>query len=577
MKLILRYMRKYIPITILSACFMIAEVLVDLIQPQMMETIVDDGILGLENGGVSDIDLIVRVGIRMVLLVVVGGACGFFSGLFISIAAQNSGNNLRKDCFARIMHLSAEQTDRFTTGSLITRITNDVTQVQNMLTEVVRGLVRCGMFFAGGTFALVSLDLSFAVILAIAIPLLIVLVIILLLKTSPLFSVLQKNLDSLNNVMRENVSGFRVVKAFTQEKREEERFRGTNRALLRTQLRVQVWMSLMRPVMNIVLNLAVVAIIWIGGIEVQAGALEPGSVMAAITYISQILNGVMMLAMVFQVIPRGMVSSGRLREILDTEDTLPDGEVSGRAQAGGGSVVFEHVCFAYPGSGEEILHDINLQIRPGEMIGIMGATGCGKSSLVHLIPRFYDVTAGSVKVDGIDVREYQKDALRQKITICLQKSELFSTTIEDNIAIGDRDAAPDAVRQAAAAAQADPFIRRQRKGYLTRVTQAGMSLSGGQRQRVAISRALLRNSPVLILDDSTSALDLKTEAELYRALRGTYADCTKIIIAQRIASVRSADRIVVLDKGTVESVGTHEELLESSPVYQEIYRSQLRS
>ena len=437
LKLIFRYLRKYWYLALLAAAFMIAEVYVDLYQPRMMAVIVDEGILGLSSGGVSNLSLVISTGLRMLLVVIAGGLCGLLSALFTNVTGQGCGNEIRKLCFSRIMHFSFEQTDDFSTGSLITRITNDVTQVQQLIMQLIRGLVRCLMFFVGGTAALLSLDLSFGVIVACAFPLILIDIIFVVWRTNPLFTVLQESLDRLNSIIQENVTGIRVVKAFIQEKREEERFDEANRHLVDTQFNVQMLLSFLRPVMNIVLNIAVVGIIYVGSVQIQEGDVAPGTVMAAITYLSQILNGMMMLAMIFSTLSRGMASSRRLQAVIDTESEIrQEASLSAEGDGSRGSVRFENVSFVYTDNGTEVLHGINLSVAPGETLAVIGATGCGKSSLVSLIPRFYDAAEGRVLVDGVDVRAYDPAALREKVTVCLQKSELFSTTIRDNNALG---------------------------------------------------------------------------------------------------------------------------------------------
>lgn len=587
---LLKFAAKYWPLVLLGPLFMVLEVSVDLFQPRMMEVIVDRGILGIGNGGLSDIHLVISTGIRMILLVIAGGCFGILSGVCANVAGQSFGNNIRKACFTRIMHFSFEQTDAFSTGSLITRITNDVTQIQQLFMQAIRGFVRCMMFFVGGTIALLTLDLSFGQVLLIAFPLIFLDVIFVFIKTNPLFSLLQKKLDDLNNIIQENVSGIRVVKAFVQEKREEARFENANQALVGTQFRVELLLSFMRPVMNIVLNLSVVAIIYVGSLRVQDGSVAPGTVMAAVTYITQILNGMMTLAMIFQTLSRGIVSASRLSEILSTDPAITGGSYNGKStpdikmeytEASGSGIVpgclrFEHVDFSYPGSRVGVLSDISFEIAPGETVAIIGATGSGKSTLVNLIPRFYDPVHGRILLDGIDIKEYDLKALRENVTICLQKSELFSTTIRENISLGNPDASEAEIIAAATAAQADAFIRDQPDGYDTAVAEGGMSLSGGQRQRIAISRALLKKAGIIIFDDSTSALDLATEAKLYDALRTGYKNVTKIMIAQRIASVKDADRILVLDSGRVSAFDTHANLMKTSRIYQDIYDSQLK-
>lgn len=553
---------------------MVLEVYVDLLQPRLMARIVDEGILGLNNGGVSDLHIVTGVGLKMLLIVLCGGLCGILSGVCTNLCSQNFGNDVRKSAFRKIMSFSFSQTDRFSVGSLITRTTGDVTQVQNMVSQMIRGCVRCAMFFVAGSIALISLAADFGTVIVIALPLILLEIAFVLWKTNPLFRLLQSRLDRMNTVIQENIAGARVVKAFIQEDREIRRFAQSNDELVDTQFRVLILMSYMRPVMNIVLNLATVAIIYIGSLRVQAGAAAPGTVMAAVTYLSQILNGMMMLAMIFQTVTRGLTSSQRLREILTTESPIQDG--TGAAVSAGGSVTFKNVCFSYADHGADVLHNINLSVRAGETLAVIGETGCGKSTLVNLIPRFYDAGSGTVEVDGTDVRDYPLSVLRDKIAVVLQKSELFSTTIKENIRIGNPDATDAEIRKAAATAQADGFISEQPQQYDTPVAESGMSLSGGQRQRIAISRALVKKAEILILDDSTSALDFRTEAALQKALREEFRDMTKIIIAQRISSVRNADRIAVMENGTVAACDTHDNLMQTCKIYQDIYASQLR-
>lgn len=572
----LKYLKKYWFFALLAPIFMIGEVSMDLLQPELMSRIIDDGVLGLNNGGVGNLNTVITIGLKMIGFVALGGICGIMSGVFANLCAQQFGNDVRKAVFKRIMELSFEQTDKFSTGSLITRVTNDITQLQNFVMQCLRGFVRTSMLFIGGIACMVSLNMEFGIIIACALPFVAVCVVYFIAKANPKFTVLQKKLDKVNNVMQENVSGARVVKAYVKEDYETERFEKANNELVSTQLDVLLLLSYMTPIMNIILNLSVVAVIKVGGIQVSEGSATPGNVMAAITYCSQVLNAVMRMTMIFQTASRGIASKKRVMEIINCDPAIKSGTYN-KETAVKGKVEFKNVSFAYPGmDNENVIENFNLVINPGETIGILGATGCGKSSLVNLIPRFYDVTKGEVLIDDVNVKDYDLQVLRDKVSIALQKPEIFSTTIAENIAWGDDSAGSEKIRQAADIAQATEFIDNRTDGMDTQVSQGGHSLSGGQKQRVAISRAVLKNSEILIFDDATSALDLKTEADLYSELSAKKYDVTRIIIAQRIASVKNADRIVVMDNGRLADVGSHSELIKTSEIYKDIYESQLK-
>lgn len=572
----LKYLKKYWFFALLAPIFMIGEVSMDLLQPELMSRIIDDGVLGLSNGGVGNLNTVITIGLKMIGFVALGGICGIMSGVFANLCAQQFGNDVRKAVFKRIMEFSFEQTDKFSTGSLITRVTNDITQLQNFVMQCLRGFVRTSMLFIGGIACMVSLNMEFGIIIACALPFVAVCVVYFIAKANPKFTVLQKKLDKVNNVMQENVSGARVVKAYVKEDYETERFEKANNELVSTQLDVLLLLSYMTPIMNIILNLSVVAVIKVGGIQVSVGSATPGNVMAAITYCSQVLNAVMRMTMIFQTASRGIASKKRVMEIINCEPAIKSGTYN-KETAVKGKVEFKNVSFAYPGmDNENVIENFNLVINPGETIGILGATGCGKSSLVNLIPRFYDVTKGEVLIDDVNVKDYDLQVLRDKVSIALQKPEIFSTTIAENIAWGDSSADSEKMRQAADIAQATEFIDNRTDGMDTQVSQGGHSLSGGQKQRVAISRAVLKNSEILIFDDATSALDLKTEADLYSELSAKKYDVTRIIIAQRIASVKNADRIVVMDNGRLADVGSHSELIKTSEIYKDIYESQLK-
>ncbi|TGY97544.1 ABC transporter ATP-binding protein [Petralouisia muris] len=569
-----KYIRQYLFFAVIAGLFMVGEVLMDLIQPGIMSRIVDDGVLGVSNGGAPNLHLVWMLGLEMIGLVLFGGLCGSLNNAFVHISSQNIGNEIRKDCFRRIMAFSFPQLDRFGTGSLVTRVTNDITQVQAFVSLFVRGMIRTSLLTFGSMYCMFRLNLCFGLIVLCAFPFLVGVILFCLWKANPLFSRLQAQLDFLNGMMQEDVSGIRIIKACVREAYEKLRFGKANGELIKTQLQILVIFAFMNPLVNGLMYMAVTVILLAGGLEAGKGAATPGTVMAAITYATQLLNGILMLVMLFQNISRGAASWKRVREILESVPELVDGSLDGTADLQG-EIEFRNVSFSYPGSGQNVLSHINLTIHKGETVAVMGATGCGKTSLVNLIPRFYDAAAGTVLVDGIDVKEYRQEALREKIAIAMQKSELFCMTVGENIAWGLPGAEDRSLEYAASIAQADRFIASMEQGYGTAVAERGMSLSGGQKQRISIARAVVKPAEIYIFDDSTSALDLKTEAEFYRALKRSRPDSTKIIIAQRIASVRTADRIVVLENGGIAACGTHEELLISCQAYQEIYHSQI--
>ncbi|MBD5451707.1 MAG: ABC transporter ATP-binding protein [Lachnospiraceae bacterium] len=569
-----KYIRKYLPFAILAALFMICEVMMDLIQPGLMREIVDDGVLGMENGGIGDLTLIWRLGLQMILLVLFGGFCGSMNNVFVHMTGQNVGNEMRKDCFRNIMTFSFPQLDRFGTGSLVTRVTNDITQVQNFVAQFVRGMIRTSLLTFGSMYFMFRLNQTFGLIVLCAFPFMVGCIVFCLTKANPLFAKLQAQLDAINAIMQEDISGIRIIKACVRELYEKLRFGKANDELIKTQLRVLVIFAFMNPIINALMYLVVAVILKVGSFDVGNGLTTPGCIMAAITYTTQMLNGILMLVMLFQGISRGYTSWKRVKEVLHTAPELKDGDFDKTTDCRG-SIEFRDVSFAYPGSGQAVLEHIDLKVNQGETVAIMGATGCGKTSLINLIPRFYDVTSGTVLVDGVDVKEYRQKALRDKVAVVLQKSELFSMTIGENISWGKQNASDLEIQSAAEVAQADSFISSTVEGYDTPVAERGMSLSGGQKQRISIARAVLKSAEILIFDDSTSALDLKTEADLYGDLQKSHPESTKIIVAQRIASVRRADRIVVMDHGRIVAVGTHEELRKTCPIYQDICDSQI--
>lgn len=566
----LKYVKKYWFWCFLSSFLMVLEICIDLLQPDMMAEIIDEGVLKY------NLPLVFDVGLEMIILVMLGVIFGILSAYAANIAAQGLGDDMRRDLFKRIMNLAFEQTDKFSTGSLITRLSNDVNQVLEMVRMTIRGFVRNTIMLGGGIYMLYLQSPKFAFVAACGLPFIVSFILFFLKKATPMFALVQKKLDGINNIMQEVVAGSRVIKAYVKEDFELKRFGRSNEELCQTQLKVQSLLAFMPPCMNIILNLCVVGVIFVGGIEIQNnGDITIGQIMAAITYLAMILHGITFMANIFQTFTRAKASWARIAEVLNSENVLEDGNTELENEKIG-EIEFRNVDFGYPGVGDKkVLNDISLHIKKGETFGIIGTTGSGKSSLVNLIPRFYDVTDGKILINGVNIKEYKLSDLRKKIAIVLQKPELYSRSIEENIRWGKNDASFVEIKTAAEIAQADDFITATEDGYDTQVTEGGHSLSGGQKQRISLSRAVIKGADILIFDDATSALDLKTEAAFYRALRKQLQDTTKIIVAQRIASIKNAEQIAVLHDGRITAIGTHEELLEKSDIYLEIYNSQL--
>ncbi len=553
---------------------MAGEVIVDLMQPKLMSKIVNTVV---ESGEISVVmSTILSTCLQMLGLVAVGGFMGLMCCYTASIASQGFGSDVRIDAFNKVMSLSLEQTDKFTTGSLVTRLTNDITALQDLVQMILRMFVRAPIFMIGGLTMCLTLDVSFGYVVAISFPFQLAVVLFMVLKAFPKFSIVQKKLDRVNSVVQESVTGARVVKAYTREPYEIERFGVANADYQKTNLSVQILMSCVWPVLSIIMNASVLAIIYVGGLQVEAARINVGDVMAAVQYISQVLHSVMMVSMMFNQIARGKASGDRVREILEADPTIVSGSNTESKETG--TVRFENVSFKYPGAGgNNILDNISFDVKKGETVAIIGATGSGKSSLVNLIPRFYDTIGGTVYVNGVDVKEWDLHELRSKIGFVLQKSELFSGTVNENISWGKTDASQDEIIAAAKVAQADEFISHMEEGYTSYVAEKGASLSGGQKQRVAISRAVLRRPEILIFDDSTSALDLGTEAKLRHSLNTEFEGTTILMIAQRIASVMHADRIAVIENGKITAFDNHENLMKTSATYRDIYSSQMKN
>lgn len=575
---------------------MIGEVTADLCLPRLMTVIVDCGIgadgdvsssaLGKTvmrilygEGQYTSMQVIITFGVLMLLIVLIGGFFGVLCAYTAAKASQGVGDDIRRDAYAKVMSLSIEQTDKFTTGSLVTRMTNDISMIIEFIEMFLRMLVRSPMFFIGGLIMLLTLDLSFGTVLLCAFPVMVIMLALVLGRAVPMFSAIQKKLDRLNCVVQENVTGARVIKAYVKEEYEGERFEAANSDLRDTNIKVGRIMAVMNPVLTVVMNAAIIAVIYIGGWQIQnvgGTGMTAGTIMAAITYITQVIMSIMMVTMMFQSISRAMASVKRVNEVLDTEPVITSGSVTDASSEV--AVSMRGVGFRYPdATGRPVLHDINIEVKKGETFAIIGATGSGKTSLVNLIPRFYDATEGEVMVDGKPISEYDLHALRQKIAFVMQKSELFSGTIAENLRWGKEDATDKEIQTAARIAQAEPFVLSFNDGYDAYIAEKGASLSGGQKQRMSIARALTRRPEILILDDATSALDLSTEGKLRAALREELTDTTVIMIAQRIASVKDADRIAVIENGTIKDCGSHDVLMRTSETYRDIYNSQMKN
>ena len=581
---IFKYLKKYWVYAILAPIFMIIEVMMDLRLVEQMSILVNQGVM------LQNMEVIKSVGLQMVITLFFGISGGILCGVFTNLAAQNYGNDLRKDTFKHIVDLSYEQTDSFSTGSLVTRLTNDITQVQNMVSMSMRMFIRTFIQFAGGIYMLfTSVGSQFGVILLIALPIMMGGVLFFILKVAPMFKKVQESVDGVNAVVQENVTGTRVVKAYVQENYECNRFKNANDNLYGINIKVGTIMAYMMPLITIVMSFSMLSVMYIGGNDIidnineiialgdNYKGLQVGDILAAISYITMIIAGFMMLSMMMQFMIRGFASVQRLNEVLNTKPVILSGEVKETNEKG--TIEFKNVSFSYPKSeeGERVLQNLSFKINKGETIGILGATGSGKSSLVNLISRFYDATEGEVFVDGVNVKDFDLNTLREeKVTMVLQRAELYSGTIKDNILWGKKDATNEEVEVASKIAQAHDFIQDFENGYDTVVAEKGASLSGGQKQRISIARALIRKPEILVFDDSTSALDLKTEANLYKALHEEMSDTTVVIIAQRVASVKNADKIIILNDGIIEAFGPHDELIKTSETYIDIYNSQLK-
>ncbi len=570
MKQYWKYIKPYLPFFILGPILMLSEVAGEIVLPKIMSTMID---VGIANHDVAYI--ISRMGLMLLSIGVM--ICGGIGGHYFSIrAAVYFSADLRKDLFSKVQGFSFKNIDKFSTGSLVTRLTNDITQIQNITRMALIQAMRSPGMLIGGLIMAISINPSLSTTLAIVIPLLVIAIAVLLKTAYPRFGIMQKKLDQLNSGIQENITNVRVIKSFVRADYEEEKFKKSNEGLRDASLSALKLMIMTMPIMTLAMNITSIAVVWRGGNLVIAGSMNIGDLTAFTTYITQILMSLMMVSMLVLQSSRAVASSTRIKEVLNTEIDLTDDAAQRKDKTvESGRVEFKNVSFKYHEANKEnILSDITFSAEPGETVGIIGLTGCGKTSLVQLIPRLYDVTDGEVLVDGVNVKDYSLKNLRDGVGMVLQKNVLFSGTIIDNLRWGDENATEEQIHEAADAAQADAFVESFSFGYDTELGQGGVNVSGGQKQRLCIARALLKRPKILILDDSTSAVDTATEARIRSSFSTTLKNTTKIIIAQRISSVIEADKIIVLDEGRISGIGTHEQLLKYNEDYRDIYYSQ---
>ncbi len=575
MKRWFKYVKPYLPYFILGPLCMIVEVVGEVFMPKLMAKIIDTAVVdNVATGNWQEIVLIALFMVLMALIMMAGGIGGAYFGAKASV---NFSTDLRLDVYKKIQKFSFANIDKFNTGSLVTRLTNDVTQLQNFVNMLLRMCLRSPGMLIGAIIMAVTINAELALILTVVMPIMIGFIIWLMKKGFPRFNIMQRKIDKLNETVQENLTNVRVVKSFVREEYEQDKFENANAELKKAGIHAISVMIFMMPVMMLIMNLASIAVIWFGGNKVIALDMSVGELSSFITYITQILMSLMMMTGLFMNSSRALASSKRIVEVLDEKIDIEDSNASEKEKiVENGDVEFKNVSFRYyKDSEEKVLDNINLVIPHGKTVGIIGSTGCGKTTLVSLIPRLYDTDEGEVLIDGVNVKDYSLHNLREGVGMVLQKNVLFSGSIKDNLLWGDELATDEELYAASMRAQAHPFISAMKDGYETELEQGGVNVSGGQKQRLCIARALLKKPKILVLDDSTSAVDTATEARIREAFKNELKDSTKIIIAQRIGSVKEADMIVVINEGRITGVGTHNELLENNTEYQEIFYSQM--
>lgn len=564
-----RFLKPFRTAVILVLILTFLQVFSNLYLPTLMSDIVDVGIV---NG---DISYIFKVGGFMLLVAALGVVVSIAASYFTAKSSMGFGKILRHEVFTHVEKFSLVGFDKIGTASLITRTTEDITQLQQALMIMMRIMIMAPMMAVGGIIMAVSKDAKLSLVIICAMPVLAVAIFLVVRKGMPLFKALQKKLDRLNLIQREGLTGIRVIRSFNRIDHEKKRFDDANHSYAGTAIKVNRIMAVMMPVLMLSLNFSMITIVWFGGLRVDHGNFQVGDLMAFLQYAMQIMMALMMGAMMFVMIPRAQVSAGRVNEVLETIPDIKDPKQGRQVDGRKGEVEFQHVTFSYPGAEKPAIADISFHARPGEITAIIGGTGAGKSTMINLIPRFYDIESGRLLIDGVDVRDMTQKTLRSKIGYVPQKAVLFTGTVADNIRYGKEEATDEEVQHAADIAQATEFIMDMEEGFDSKVTQGGTNVSGGQKQRLSIARALIKKPEIYVFDDSFSALDFKTDAKLRAALREEITDSTVLIVAQRVSTVMDADRIIVLEEGHVAGIGKHRELMETCGVYREIVSSQL--
>ena len=585
MKRWFKYIKPYLPAFILGPLCMIVEVIGEVVMPKLLAGILDYGVSGKEGSAFVEWAYSVTgsknafVVAAMVLMIgtavcmMLGGIGGAWFG---AKAAVNFSSDLRRDVYKKVQEFSFANIDKFQTGSLVTRLTNDITQIQNFINMMLRMALRAPGMLIGALIMAILLNPSLTTVLAVTIPVMLVFIVLLISKGFPRFSAMQGKIDSLNSTVQENITNVRVVKSFVREDFEKQKFYKANGNLKKAGLSAMNIMVFITPLVSFFMNATTIAVYWFGGNMVVNGTMSPGDLTAFINYIMQILSSLMMVTMLIMMLSRALASTKRIKEVLDEKIDISDVDADPSLHVAKGDIEFKNVSFRYYKNSEEsVLNNISFKINAGETVGIIGSTGCGKTTLVSMIPRLYDVDEGQVLIDNKDVKNYTLFNLRESVAMVLQKNTLFSGTIDENLRWGNENATEEEIKAAAESAQADKFISTFHEGYNTNIEQGGSNVSGGQKQRLCIARALLKKPKILILDDSTSAVDTATEAQIRLAFKTDLKDSTKIIIAQRINSVMEADKIIVMDNGCITGIGTHSELMQSNDEYKEIYYSQM--